>query len=110
MSCIYRSLGAKGLRISVQKEDREVGRTFLWLLTNELHEKPFGLVEDVFVEERFRGQGVGTELMEEVIRLARKEDCYKLILTSRYGKDPLHSWYQRLGFVQWGLEFRYYLS
>lgn len=75
-------------------------------MNNNLHEEPFGLLEDVFVEEEFRGQGLGTQLTKAVIEGAKKHNCYKLICTSRHSKIEVHKLYQRLGFKNHGLEFR----
>lgn len=63
-------------------------------------------MEDVFVEEAVRGQGVGTTLVRQVIDTAKAEGCYKLLATSRASRRTVHELYQRLGFKQHGIEFR----
>lgn len=83
-----------------------VGRAYLYLIKNELHLKPYGLLEDVFVEEEFRGQGIGKKLVETVIEKAKELGCYKLIATSRFERENVHQLYQNLGFKKYGLEFR----
>ena len=40
------------------------------------------------------------------IEEAKKQGCYKLVGTSRHGRDKLHKWYEELGFKNYGLEFR----
>lgn len=94
-----------GVRFSAQINGREIGRAYLYILFNDLHSKPFGLLEDVFVEEGFRGKGIGTSLTKAVIKEA-KPLCYKLIATSRYSRPAVHKLYQGLGFMHWGKEFR----
>ena len=96
---------AEGIKFVIKKDGKEVGRGFLYLMKNESHDLPFGLLEDIYVEEKYRGQGVGTELLNEMIKIAR-EKCYKLILTSRYSKPKVHELYLKLGFKDWGKEFR----
>jgi GNAT superfamily N-acetyltransferase len=59
-------------------------------MTNDLHEAPFGLMEDVFVAESERGSGLGTALVREVIAAARDAGCYKLIATSRASRPKVH--------------------
>lgn len=71
-----------------------------------MHELPFGFMEDVFIDESQRGQGLGSKLVEIVIEGARKRGCYKLICTSRYVKPKVHELYERLGFRDHGKEFR----
>jgi GNAT superfamily N-acetyltransferase len=58
------------------------------------------------VDETYRGKGVGSELVKQVIELAKKANCYKLIATSRTSRPKVHELYQRLGFTQHGVEFR----
>ena len=97
---------ARGIRFSIAGENGEVARAYLYLMTNDLHDAPFGLLEDVFVAESERGSGLGTALVNEVIAAARAAGCYKLIATSRASRPKVHELYERLGFANYGLEFR----
>ncbi len=106
MEISTRNILAKGIRLSVMRDAKEVGRAFLYVLHNDLHKEPFGLMEDVFVEETTRGKGIGTELVQAVIAEAKKQNCYKLIATSRTERQTVHELYERLGFKKWGVEFR----
>lgn len=101
-----KEFSAQGIKFFVEKEGKEIGRGFLYLLKNDLHEHPFGFLEDVFVEEEYRKQGYGKLIIEAIISEAKKRGCYKLIATSRYGRDRLHGYYQKLGFKDHGKEFR----
>ncbi len=83
-----------------------VGRAFLYLLYNDLHEEPFALMEDVFVDSEFRGKGIGGQLIDAALAEAKKQGCYKVICTSRNAKEDLHKWYEKKGFVKHGFEFR----
>ena len=96
----------KGIRICVTDNGTEVGRAYIYLIDNDLHERPFGLMEDVYVNESDRGKGIGSELVKQVIKLAKEANCYKLIATSRTSRFKVHELYQRLGFTQHGVEFR----
>ena len=75
-------------------------------MTNDLHDAPFGLLEDVFVDESERGSGLGTALVKEVMSAANELGCYKLIATSRTSRPKVHELYERLGFEKHGVEFR----
>jgi len=98
--------GFHGIRFSFDKDGEEVAHAYLYILRNDLHPKPFGFMEDVYVEESLRGQGVGSELVQRLIEEARIRECYKLICTSRHEKPKVHELYERLGFKNHGLEFR----
>ena len=97
---------ATGTKFSMVQNGKEVARAYLYLLSNDLHKRPFGFMEDVFVDEALRGQGIGTELVKKVIEEAKQRDCYKLICASRYDKPKVHELYQNLGFQEHGTEFR----
>ncbi|RDD52734.1 GNAT family N-acetyltransferase [Nanoarchaeota archaeon NZ13-N] len=96
----------KFYRISIKEDGREIGRCYVYLIKNELHEEPYALLEDVFIEEGYRGKGYGTELVKKAIDLARSKGCYKIIATSRFEREKVHSFYENLGFRKWGYEFR----
>jgi GNAT superfamily N-acetyltransferase len=97
---------ARGIRFSIANEHGEVARAYLYVMTNDLHDAPFGLLEDVFVAESERGSGLGTALVNEVIAAAREAGCYKLVATSRASRPKVHELYERLGFANYGIEFR----
>jgi GNAT superfamily N-acetyltransferase len=103
-----REIRARGIRFSIREGGVEAGHAYLYVLTNDLHHEPFGLLEDVFVEDKFIKSGVAGQLVAEIMRAAKKEGCYKLIATSRLNtsRKLLHAWYKRLGFKDYGKEFR----
>ena len=94
------------VKIQILEGTRKVGRASLYLIYNDLHKRPYGLMEDVFVNESLRGQGLGTKLVLEIIKQAKKYKCYKLIATSRMARSKVHKLYQRFGFKKHGIEFR----
>jgi len=102
----WEEVTSMGIRCSLKKGEKEAGRAYLFLIRNELHSAPYGLLEDVYVEEQFRSSGIGTELVQTVINLARELGCYKLIATSRIERGEVHEWYEGLGFLRYGYEFR----
>ena len=72
ISIVREERAARGIRFSIAGENGEVARAYLYLMTNDLHDAPFGLLEDVFVAETERGGGLGTALVNEVIAAARE--------------------------------------
>ena len=101
---------ATGMRFSIRSDGREIARAYLYVMNNDLHQAPFGLLEDVYVDQSRRGGGLGTSLVREVISAARDAGCYKLIATSRNSRPLVHDLYRGLGFVEHGIEFRMELS
>ena len=95
-----------GIKIVAVENGQEAGRAFLYLLKNDLHQEPFGFLEDVFVEAEYHKQGLGSQLVEKVIEEAKAQGCYKLIATSRSSKPELEKFYAKFGLNVWGVEFR----
>ena len=106
MNFHLQELTASGIKITLSEKGETIGRAFLYLLRNGLHDQPFGFMEDVFVEEQFRGKGYGPKIVEKVIEEAKKRNCYKLICTSRFSNEKAHKLYAKAGFREQGKEFR----
>jgi ribosomal protein S18 acetylase RimI-like enzyme len=59
-----------------------------------------GRIEDVIVDERARGKGVGEALVREGMRLANEAGVLMLELTSMPYRQAANRLYRRLGFVR----------
>lgn len=92
------------IKISATENGEEAGRVRLYILLNELHENPFGFMEDLFVDEKYRKQGIGEKLVAAAIEEAKKNHCYKFIFTC--SREELYNWYERQGFKKSGTAFR----
>lgn len=101
-----KTVEARGIKFSIIEDRQEVARAYLYIMHNELHQEPFGLLEDVYVNESCRGSGWGTKLVQQVITVAKEQNCYKLIATSRKSRSRVHQLYEKLGFESRGFEFR----
>jgi GNAT superfamily N-acetyltransferase len=97
---------ARGVRFSIRDGAREIAHAYLYVLRNDLHAAPFGLLEDLHVDKSEAGSGLGRALVEDVIVAAREAGCYKLIATSRQSRTRVQDLFHRLGFVEQGVEFR----
>jgi ribosomal protein S18 acetylase RimI-like enzyme len=60
----------------------------------------FGYVDDVFVLEQYRGQGIGTRLMQEAVNHARKSGCVRVELGTRRDNVRARRLYERAGFEE----------
>jgi GNAT superfamily N-acetyltransferase len=100
------AIEARGIKFSLIENEQEVARAYLYIMHNELHQEPFGLLEDVYVNENYRSLGWGTKLVQQVITVAKEQNCYKLIATSRKSRLRVHQLYEKLGFESRGWEFR----
>ncbi len=87
------------LNISFVNGETEVARTSLVLIENKLHDKPYALLEDVFVNESYRGHGLGQKIVKQAIEIARKKGCYKIL--ANVNNEKIKKWYtDNLGFKE----------
>lgn len=61
--------------------------------------KKVARVEDVVVEKKYRGQGLGEKLMREIIERARARGVKTISLTSRPARVAGNKLYQKVGFT-----------
>ena len=57
------------------------------------------LFEDFIVQPEYRGQGIGTRLLEYVIQQARAEGVLRITLLTDLKNDNAQDLYRKLGFV-----------
>jgi len=60
--------------------------------------KPSALIEDIFVVENRRKEGIGSRIVLELVQLARNIDCYKVVLNC---SDSNLKFYESIGFKKW---------
>jgi ribosomal protein S18 acetylase RimI-like enzyme len=80
---------------------READGAVVGMLTLALYRIPTGMcawIEDVVVDERARGRGIGEQLTNAALRLADEESVRAVDLTSRPVREAANRLYRRLGF------------
>ncbi|MBI3232336.1 MAG: GNAT family N-acetyltransferase [Candidatus Doudnabacteria bacterium] len=97
---------SKVIKLELKDGKTKIGRAFLYIIENDLHKRPYGLLEDLFVNEKYRGTGLGKQLLLMAVKEAKKRKLYKLIGTSRSSRAEVHSFYEKHGFKKYGFEFR----
>ena len=102
----YKINKSSGIKFEAKEGENIFGWAYLYIMYNDLHQEPFGFLENVFVKEEYRGKGMGKKLIDSVIKEAKRQNCYKLVGTSRYERGDVHTMYEKLGFKDYGKEFR----
>jgi len=54
-----------------------------------------GIIEDVAVNEKYRGKGVGKKLVERLILIGKQKNCDKIVLSS---SEKNSKFYEKIGF------------
>jgi ribosomal protein S18 acetylase RimI-like enzyme len=76
-----------------------VGTCFIIIILNITKGvRPFGIIENVVVDEKYRKKGIGNNIMNLAIEYARSKNCYKVQLMSNSRRIEAHSFYEKLGF------------
>ena len=57
-----------------------------------------GLVEDVIVKEEYRGMGIGSKLIEDIVTLAKTKGYVRLQLAADKANQPALDFYTKHGF------------
>ena len=72
-------------------------------------QRPYGFIENVVTDKEYRGRGLATACLNYAKDLARKENCYKLMLMTGSKQEETLRFYERAGynrsdktaFIQW---------
>ena len=65
-------------------------------LTHEV--RPYVLVENVVTKEAYRGKGYATQCLDFAREIARKENCYKMMLMTGSKKESTLRFYEQAGY------------
>jgi len=67
-------------------------------------------IESVRVDAKYRGQGIGKQLMQWAIERAKAENCFAMQLTTNADRKDAHRFYEDLGFTGSHLGMKLYLK
>lgn len=62
-----------------------------------------GHIEDVVTRKGYEGKGIGREILKELIKIAKDNECYKIILDC---DEKLVKFYEKLGFKEHSIMMR----
>jgi GNAT superfamily N-acetyltransferase len=93
-------LALPGLYLFVLELDGVVvATTYLNVIPNLTRSvAPYAVIENVVVEERLRGTGLGKKIMGDTLQRAWDEGCYKAMLMTGSRTQATHAFYRACGF------------
>ena len=59
----------------------------------------YAYIEDMIVDEQYRGQGLGTKILQELVTIARSAQVKTIELSTRPSRVPANNLYKKMGFV-----------
>ena len=75
-----------------------IGSTTLFIESKFIHDGGLvGHIEDVVVDKKYQGKGIGGKILLHILDFAKKRGCYKTILDCN---DDVKSFYEKIGFKQ----------
>lgn len=71
--------------------------------------RPYAFIENVVTHKEYRGRGYATECLDYAKEMAKKENCYKIMLLTGSKKESTIKFYENAGynssdkiaFIQW---------
>ena len=94
------------VKCEVRGAGKKIAWAYLYIIFQDRHAEPYGLIENLYVERAYRGRGLGSALVGRLIAEAKKRNCYKIIGTSKMKNIGAHRLYKKSGFAKMGYEFR----
>lgn len=61
---------------------------------------PLGHVDELVVDQDYRGKGIGTRLLRRIEAVARQMGCHRIELDSAFHRQSAHAFYERLGYTK----------
>ena len=60
--------------------------------------RPYAVIENVVIDSAHRNRGIGKSLLDHAVKLAWKQNCYKVMLMSGRTEGAVHAFYKKCGF------------
>jgi len=77
-------------------DGKVVGSTTLLIETKFIHDGgKVGHIEDVVVDKKYQGKGIGEKIIKYILKVTKDNGCYKTILDCA---DDVKPFYEKLGF------------
>lgn len=92
----------KSLYLVAKIEDEVVGCCGVTIVCGE------GNINNVVVDEAYRGQGIAFAMMQELLNQGRQQGSLEFTLEVRVSNAPAIHLYEKLGFVSEGIRPRFY--
>ena len=93
---LYKAI-LSGRVAKVRRRGRIVGMGWMFIRQTILRKQ--GVIEDMIVDEKYRGKGIGREILQKLIRLAKSEGVEVLELTTNKRRLAANKLYRSVDFV-----------
>lgn len=77
------------------------------VIENKIRGEIAGHIEDIVVDKNMRGKNIGVNLINELINVAQKKECYRITLLCN---EPLANFYYKNGFKTNGIAMKKFIK
>jgi GNAT superfamily N-acetyltransferase len=97
---IWRKIENQNIKYFVAKENGNIiASCYICIIPNLTRGgKSIGFIENVITDVKYRKKGIGKKIMENAIKYAKNQNCYKVLLKSGNYRTEAHKFYESIGF------------
>ncbi len=101
LQAVYeQALKSENQKFVVGSIDAEiVGFCSLTIKNNLWQAGNLGHIDELIVDAKHRGQGIGQKLMAEITEIAKENHCKRIELDSAFHRKGAHQFYESLGYL-----------
>jgi len=97
---IWKNIQNQNIKYFVAKENcKIIASCYICIIPNFTRGgKSIGFIENVITDVNYRRKGIGKTVMENAIKYAKEQNCYKVVLQSSNKRRNAHVFYKKIGF------------
>ena len=97
---IWQNIKNQDIRYFIAKENGKIiASCYICIIPNLTRDgRSIGFIENMITAEKYRRMGIGKTVMENAIKYAKEQNCYKVLLQSGNKRTDAHPFYETLGF------------
>jgi GNAT superfamily N-acetyltransferase len=97
---IWENIKTQNIKYIIAKDNGKIiASCYICIIPNFTRKgKSIGFIENVITDKNYRKKGIGKQIMENAIKYAKDQNCYKIILQSGNKRTDAYSFYESLGF------------
>lgn len=89
----------------IEKEKKVIGFANLMTIFSVWSHGKALILDDLYINEEFRGNGIGRSVMQFIENYGRENGCKRLQFQSEYTNPEAHKFYEQLGYVSESMHF-----
>lgn len=97
---IWENINKQNVKYFIAKDNEKIiASCYICIIPNLTRGgKSIGFIENVITDTNYRRKGIGKKLIENAVKFAKEQNCYKVLLQSGKERTDAHEFYESLGF------------